>query len=252
MEDQNRKIRNKLISGAVTVVLILAICLCLFAFVQVMNKGYVSVFGYSFFKVTTGSMEPTISVGSLILTKDVPIDTVEMDDIVSFFSKEAYMEGRVITHRVIAKETSGTGQVLLTTRGDANSSTDIHSVDEENIIGKVIWISGENNVFALIMRFISGKAGFFTCIALPAILISVLIFKKSMETIVTDIKRLKGELEPEEGSEKNEDREKSDKPQADAKQAMSSEEYEELRARIRAELTEELRSGNDREGSKNQ
>ena len=148
MENQNKKIRNKLISGAVTVILILSICVCLFAFVQVVNKGYVSFFGYSFFKVTTGSMEPTISVGSLILTKDVEIDTLEINDVVSFFSKEAYLNGKIITHRVVEKETSGTGQVLLTTRGDANSSTDIHRVDESNLIGKVVWISGEGNVFA--------------------------------------------------------------------------------------------------------
>ena len=159
MENQSKKIRNKLISGGVTVVLILAICLCLFAFVQVVNKGYVSILGYSFFKVTTGSMEPTIPVGSLILTQDVPIDTVEMNDIVSFFSKEAYMNGRIITHRVIAKETSGTGQVLLTTRGDANTSTDIHRVDSENLIGKVQWISNEGNIFAKIMSFLSTVSG---------------------------------------------------------------------------------------------
>ena len=88
MENQNKKIRNKLISGAVTVILILSICVCLFAFVQVVNKGYVSFFGYSFFKVTTGSMEPTISVGSLILTKDVEIDTLEINDVVSFFQRK--------------------------------------------------------------------------------------------------------------------------------------------------------------------
>ena len=252
MEKQNKKIRNKLISGGVTVVLILAICLCLFAFVQVINKGYVSLFGYSFFKVTTGSMEPTIPVGSLILTRDVSIDTVEMNDIVSFFSKEAYMNGRIITHRVIAKEISGTGQVLLTTRGDANSSTDIHSVDTENLIGKVVWISGEENIFAKIMQFLSGRAGFFTCIALPAILVSVFIFKRSMQTILTDIKRLKGELEPEEGEKADGDSNGPVPPQTGAKEVLTSEEYEEMCARIRAELTEELNLGDDREQSKKQ
>lgn len=251
MEKQNKKIRNKLISGAVTVLLIVAICLCLFAFVQVINRGYVSFFGYSFFKVTTGSMEPTIPVGALILTQDVPIHTLELEDVVSFFSKEAYMNGRIITHRVVEKETSGTGQVLLTTRGDANSSTDIHRVDEENLIGKLVWVSGEGNVFAKLINFLFGRAGFFTCIALPAILISVFIFKRSMAIILTDMKRLKDELEQKDIEESTEDSGIDPvSSQTDASATLTPEEYEEMCARIRAELTEELNVGNDREQSK--
>lgn len=259
MENQNKKIRNKLISGAVTVILILSICVCLFAFVQVVNKGYVSFFGYSFFKVTTGSMEPTISVGSLILTKDVEIDTLEINDVVSFFSKEAYLNGKIITHRVVEKETSGTGQILLTTRGDANSSTDIHRVDESNLIGKVVWISGEENVFAKLINFLFGRAGFFTCIALPAILICVFIFRRSMAVILKDMKRLKDELDEKEANETNETNDMNNErdgntlqSEPDAKSHLTDEEYEEMRKRIREELTEELNQGYDREQSKKQ
>lgn len=253
MEKQNKKIRNKLMSRVITVVLIMAVCLCLFAFAQVINKGYVSFFGYSFFKVTTGSMEPTISVGALILTQDVPIHTIELDDVVSFFSRDAYMNGRIITHRVVAKEIGRTGQVLLTTRGDANSSTDIYSVNEENLIGKVVWVSEEGNVFAKLINFLFGRAGFFTCIALPAILISVFIFKRSMAIILTDMKRLKDELEQTEYREENEDFSKDPvSSQTGANEVLTSEEYEEMRARIRAELTEELNAGYDREQSKKQ
>ena len=253
MEKQNKKIRNKLISGIVTVILIMAICLCLFSFAQVLNKGYVSFFGYSFFKVTTGSMEPTIPVGALILTQDVQIDTLELDDVVSFFSKEAYMNGRIITHRVVAKEISGTGQVFLTTRGDANSSTDIHRVDQENLIGKVVWISEEGNVLAIVINFLFGRAGFFTCIALPAILISVFIFKRSMAIILTDIKRLKAELDHSEHGKENENSVgNSVSLNKGANTTLSPEEYEEMCARIRLEVTEELNAGNDREQSKKQ
>ena len=259
MENQNKKIRNKLISGGVTVILILSICVCLFAFVQVVNKGYVSFFGYSFFKVTTGSMEPTISVGALILTQDVEIDTIEIDDVVSFFSKEAYLNGKIITHRVVEKEVSGTGQVLLTTRGDANSSTDIHRVDENNLIGKVVWISGEDNIFAKMINFLFGRAGFFTCIVLPAVLICVFIFRRSMAVILKDMKRLKNELEEIESNEANEENGSNNDSaideslsESDARPRLTDEEYEVMRKRIYEELTEELNQGYDREQSKKQ
>lgn len=241
-------ISKKVISGGVTVILIFAICLCLFAFVQVINKGYVSIFGYSLFKVTTGSMEPTIQVGALIITKNEPIDTVEINDIVSFFSKEAYLNGRIITHRVVNSEQTVTGQVMLTTRGDANSSTDIHRVGEDNFIGRVIWVSEQDNLFARIINFLSGGVGFFSCIAIPAVLISVSIFKACIGEIMQDIKQL------EEGRAKNDgdasDSENDSVPKEENAAAnLTPEEYEQMCARIRAELTEELKTKDDREQS---
>lgn len=249
MTKQNDRISRKLISGAVTVILIIVICLCLITFLQVINKGYISIFGYSFFKVTTGSMEPTIPVGALLLTKDDPIDTVEINDIISFFSKEAYMQGRIITHRVVASEESVTGQVMLTTRGDANSSTDIHRVDEQNFIGKVVWISDEDNIFAKLINFLSDGVGFFTCIAIPAILISASIFKSSMKEIMLGIECLKKEngLEDDEAFDSPQD---SVPPQTSANEKLTSEEYEDMYERIRAELIEELKTEDDREQSK--
>ncbi len=249
MIKQENQISKKLISGGVTAILIMAVVLSLFVFVQVINKGYVSIFGYSLFRVATGSMEPNISVGALLLTKDDPIDTVEINDIVSFFSKEAYMKGRIITHRVVAVEKSATGQVMLTTRGDANSSTDIHRVDEENFIGKVVWVSDDENIFARLIGFLSEGVGFFSCIAIPAVLTSVSIFKRCISELTMDIKRLKeesGYLADEEISDSEQD---LIPPQTSAKAELTTEEYEEMCARIRAELTEELKKEDDREQS---
>jgi len=249
MTKQENPISKKIISGGVTAILIVAVALSLFSFVQVLNKGYVSIFGFSLFKVVTGSMEPEIPVGALLLTKDEPIDTVEINDVISFFSKEAYMKGRIITHRVVDSEKNSMGQVMLTTRGDANTSTDIHRVDEENFIGKVIWVSDNENIFAKLINFLSGGVGFFSCIAIPAILIAVSIFKKCINEITLDIKRLKeasGYLFDEENSDSQPD---LISPQTSAKTELTPEEYEEMCARIRAELTEELKKEDDCEQS---
>ncbi len=222
---------KKLISGGVTVLLVLAVCLCLFAFIQTVNNGYVSLFGYSLFKVTTGSMEPAIAVGDLILTKNEPIEQVALGDIVSFFSKEAYLAGRVVTHRVVATETGATGGVALTTRGDANSAADIHRVEKDNYIGRVVWISGEGNALRTAVGFLSSGMGFFSCIAMPAFLIAALIFKRGMTVILTDIKRLKEGMNDKEAT--------GGEP--------SPEEYEAMRSRIREELIKELNNGDDGE-----
>ena len=247
MTKQKNQIRHKLISGGVTAILIIAIVISLFAFVQVTNNGYVSFFGYSLFRVATGSMEPSIHVGALLLTKDKSIDTIEINDIVSFFSKEAYMRGFIITHRVVDVEKNVTGQVLLTTRGDANSSTDIHRVDEENFIGKVVWFSNEDNIFARLISFLSEGIGFFSCIVIPAVFTSVSIFKSCIKEITMDVKRLReecGYVVDEEASDSQPD---LTSLQITDKAELTFEEYEEMCARIRAELTEELKKEDERE-----
>lgn len=249
MTKQENQISHKLISGGVTAILIIAITISLFTFVQVTNNGYVSFFGYSLFRVVTGSMEPNIHVGALLLTKDDSIDTVEINDIVSFFSKEAYMKGSIITHRVVDVEKNVVGQVLLTTRGDANSSTDVHRVDEENFIGKVVWVSDEENIFAKLICFLSNGVGFFSCIAIPAILTSVSIFKRCVNEITQDIKRLKEESGCSVDGKAFASKSDFISPQTTDKAELSSKEYEEMCARIRAELTEELKKEDDREQS---
>ena len=51
----------------VTIIIILAIYY--FIQIKVFNKTYANIFGYTFFEVATGSMEPTIDVGDLIIVK---------------------------------------------------------------------------------------------------------------------------------------------------------------------------------------
>ena len=82
-------------------------------------------------------------------------------------------------------------------------------------------------------------------------MISVFIFKRIMQSMMVDIKRLKSTLDnPEQDNQPSEDS-VLPKP-TNQVHGMSDEEYEEMYSRIRAELIEELNSGNDREQSKNQ
>ena len=86
-----KNVLSRIITTVVTLILISAIALCLFVTIQVLGKGYTSFGGYSFFRVITGSMEPEIPVGTLILTKEVDINTLNIGDIISFRSKSSEM-----------------------------------------------------------------------------------------------------------------------------------------------------------------
>ena len=50
------------IGFVVTVLLVLAVALCLYVVVQVLSNGYANIGGFMMFRVVTGSMEPEIPV----------------------------------------------------------------------------------------------------------------------------------------------------------------------------------------------
>ena len=119
----------KTIFNIIIVLLVLLVIVVGYNFIQinVLNKQYASFFGYTFFEITTGSMEPTIEISDVIIvkiTKDVKIN-----DIISFIEND-----EVITHRIISERDN-----QLITKGDANTGED-KPVEKKNVIGKVVKI----------------------------------------------------------------------------------------------------------------
>ena len=184
-------------------------------------------------------MEPTISVGELIITEEMDINNVQVGDIISHHSKSPDMLGEIITHRVIDKAVDNEGEVRLITKGDANPSMDGYFVTSQNFIGKVVWISGDS-FFSDVVSFLTGKFGFLACIAFPALVIATIILRDNIKAMKRDIESAVQELR------ETEDVDTGAENKAGNEQiAIDSEEYDQLREKIRAELIEELKqSGN--------
>ena len=227
--NKDKNVRNKIISLIVSVLLVASVFICLFVVIQVLSNGYVSIGGYSFFKVVTGSMEPEIPVGALILSEETEMNDIEIGEVVCFRSKSPDMLGKIITHRVIEIIEAEDGTLQLVTKGDANLSLDGYYVTAQNLIGKVIWQSGSGK-FSGVLNFLSNKFGFLSCIAFPALLILTLILRDNVKTMQQDIKRISEQLETREtASGRN-----------TPVNGTQAEDYEQMRERIRAELIEEL------------
>lgn len=242
MENNNKKkkVRNRVLTSLVSLFLVAAIFLCLFVVVQVLSNGHVSIFGYSFFKVITGSMEPSLSVGELILTHEDAFDTLTVGDVISFRSQSPDMIGTIITHRVIQITSDESGELQLITKGDNNLSVDSYYVSRSNYVGKVIWNSGDS-LLSGILNFFSNKFGFLACIAFPCLLIATLVLRDNVKKMKKDIENVVDELE----SVKN-----TTSHNGQLRQKQNEEEYQQMRERIRAELIEELKQSDDSEQSK--
>lgn len=87
--------------------------------------------GYEIYNVVSGSMEPTIPIGSIIYVKPSdPVD-IEKGDIIAFESGDSIVMHRVIQNDVINGE--------FTTKGDANAAEDINEVRYKNLVGVVAY-----------------------------------------------------------------------------------------------------------------
>ncbi|MBQ3192136.1 MAG: signal peptidase I [Oscillospiraceae bacterium] len=233
-EEQEETLWQRRIGILVTVLLVLAVAFCLYTVIQVLSNGYVNIGGFMMFRVVTGSMEPTIPVGALLLTKETTIDAIHMDDIICFRTQEAAIWGKIVTHRVVGFVEQG-GQILLQTQGDANLVADGYLVGREHLVGKVIWHTGDESILAGIFSFFTSKLGFLGCIVFPCLLLAGLILKDCVSSIKKDLAMALYELEhpmpvaPPDNSWEN-----------DPLCGMTQEEYNEMYERIRAELIEEL------------
>ncbi len=227
-EDGNKtEFKLRLASGFTTLLLIVAIVCCLFFTLQSLSKGYVSFGGTSIFRVVTGSMEPQIPVGALLVSQKEDIEKISVDDIVCFRSKEAGTRSIIITHRVVGIFTAPNGKPLLQTKGDANLSVDAEYVSEKNLIGRVTWHSGVGSKVATIISFLTSDFGFLACIILPVILIAIIVFRNAIKSVKNAIIVAQKQLE-----EQN--------SQSKIKAEISKEEYEEMYLRIAKEVREEL------------
>jgi signal peptidase I len=109
----------KILRGFQTAVLAI---LCVLGTASVVVEIASFAFDLKASSVLSGSMEPTLPVGSLVFTQTVDAAEIAVGDIVTV--TEHGGEG-VVTHRVVAIEPADAGRVSLTLRGDANMIDDV-------------------------------------------------------------------------------------------------------------------------------
>lgn len=134
-----KKARNKVVRTIVYLIIILILITNIILLVQkIQNPQKIpSIFGYKTFIITSGSMEPTISVGDVIIVKEVSQENIEIGDIITF-SEGEYQ----VTHKII-DILNEDGQNVYQTKGDANNTKDKEPVKYENIEGKYIFKIGK-------------------------------------------------------------------------------------------------------------
>ena len=149
------KIVKKLLIIIVTVVLCFLLIFNVYNFVsiKILNKDLATFGGFAILEVVSGSMEPTIHVGDLIII-DTKENNYQENDIVTFYD----VDNAFVTHRII----SINGKEMIT-KGDNNNTLD-EPTKTDKLVGKYIFkISGVGKLlsafkspFVMIMFLVIG------------------------------------------------------------------------------------------------
>lgn len=121
---ENVKIAKKVIE---IIAIILIYNIILIALSSANKISVVNILGYKSYIIKTNSMEPTISVNDVVITKMVEKEEIKIGDVITFLQ-----DGEVITHRITQIDDNGN----YTTKGDNNNIEDIFKITYENIEGK--------------------------------------------------------------------------------------------------------------------
>jgi len=117
--------------------------------------------GYKPLIVLSGSMEPTIAPGDIVVVKEVSAETLKEGDII------AYLRGKaVITHRIM-EINNADGDRKFYTKGDNNNVDDGIAVAGERLEGKYLFRIPRVGNAAMFMQ---KPAGIILFIALPLLL----------------------------------------------------------------------------------
>ena len=137
--------------------------LALGALLVLMQTDYLP--GYDVRIVQSGSMEPVISTGSVVVIRAE--ERYAVGDIITFTGSSR--DGLPTTHRIIA-DTVQNGELAYTTKGDANETADIEPVRLSSILGTVLV---SIPYLGYVLDFARQPLGFALLIGIPAALIFI-------------------------------------------------------------------------------
>ena len=92
-----------------------------------------SLFGYKAFVISSGSMEPTLNIGDIVITKETKQEQIQKNNIITFME-----DGYTVTHRV-ADIIEKDGDTYYQTKGDNNNTYDAELVKYEDIEGVYVF-----------------------------------------------------------------------------------------------------------------
>jgi signal peptidase len=114
----------------------------------------------------TGSMEPVISPGDVVINEEIKPSTAAVGDIVTFRDPED--QTKMLTHRVVSIRPAGS-ELKFVTQGDANNTREHWQVSRDGQIGRVLYTVPWVGHVAVLART---KLGWALLVGIPLLLLA--------------------------------------------------------------------------------
>lgn len=134
-----KKVLKKITTVLGTIFLIFLIAVVIVMFDARISGESPNIFGFHIFRVSSGSMEPELMIGDVVLVKDIDPSEIEKGDTVTYLGDEGDFDDKFITHKVIETPEYINGEYFFTTQGVSEYSTEPDPKwDESQLIGVVL------------------------------------------------------------------------------------------------------------------
>lgn len=140
---------------------------------------------YKIFTVQSGSMEPSVKVGSLIFVKKAA--EYNVGDIITFKNGK-----NMVTHRLIEKKGSGPDETFVT-KGDANEEADPEATSPQNVFGKAFFTLP---YVGYPIGYAQTRVGFILLVIVPSVII---IYEELVNIKLEVLKKFKHRKKKKEG-----------------------------------------------------
>ena len=181
-----KKIFNVIFYAFIAIIVIFAILMTVMSLSSKNQQGLNEIFGYYVQTVESESMTGTFEKGDIIICKKVDTNTLQKDDIISFYYI-VQNQKIVVTHRIKDVKINDIGVKYFITQGDAKENI----VREEVFAGDVIakYTGKKITGMGKVANFIKSKTGFLICIVLPLFLFLFWQVYSFIKTLI-DIKQV--------------------------------------------------------------
>jgi signal peptidase len=138
---------------SLTLLLLILICFTVFTIIA-------PFLGWRIDVVLSGSMEPAVQTGSVVIVRPIGPEEIRTGDIIMYSSPD---RTSLITHRVVKIEY--TPGLRFVTKGDANNNSDINPIQPDQILGIVTFTIP---FLGYLTQFIRTPLGFILFFLTPA------------------------------------------------------------------------------------
>lgn len=138
-EKKKKSLLRRISNVIFTIVLVVLVFFVAITVVVRVTGNTPSLFGYMIFRVTTGSMEPELNVGEVILVQEVEDkSTLKVGDVVTYMGAVGNYANKLITHKIVKAPYVEDGQTYVITKGVANTNEDPR-IRTDQIVGKLVY-----------------------------------------------------------------------------------------------------------------